>query len=70
MRAKAAYRVLASRDHVEVVDIADGEVVLFWDLPPRDTRRFARSLREDLHALEAEDFLARWTAVEGAEDLR
>ena len=54
MRAKAAYRVLAARDHVEVVDIADGEVVLFWDLLPR----------------EAEDFLARWTAVEGAEDLR
>jgi hypothetical protein len=70
MRAKAAYRVLAARDHVEVVDIADGEVVLFWDLLPRDTRRFARWLREDLHALEAEDFLARWTAVQGAEDLR
>jgi hypothetical protein len=70
MRAKAAYRVLAARDHVEVVDIADGEVVLFWDLLPRETRRFARSLREDLHALEAEDFLARWTAFQGAQDLR
>jgi hypothetical protein len=62
MRAKAAYRLLVGRDTVEVVDIADGETVLLWDLPPSRVRRFARGLREDLNTMDAADFLARWTA--------
>jgi hypothetical protein len=62
MRAKAAYRLLVGRDTVEVVDIADGETVLLWDLAPTRVRKFARSVREDLNTMEAEDFLARWTA--------
>jgi hypothetical protein len=62
MRAKAAYRILVGRDTVEVVDIADGETVLLWDLPPTGVRRFARAVREDLNTMEADDFLARWTA--------
>jgi hypothetical protein len=67
MRAKAAYRILVGRDTVEVVDIADGETVLLWDLPTSRVRRFARAVREDLNTMEAEDFLARWTA-RGAAD--
>jgi hypothetical protein len=67
MRAKAAYRILVGRDTVEVVDIADGETVLLWDLAPSRVRRFARTVREDLNAMEAEDFLARWTAREANE---
>ena len=67
MRAKAAYRLIAGRDTVEVVDIADGETVLLWDLAPSRVRRFARTVREDLNAMEAEDFLARWTAREANE---
>jgi hypothetical protein len=62
MRAKAAYRLLVGRDTVEVVDIADGETVLLWDLAPTRVRRFARSLREDLNTMEADDFIARWRA--------
>ena len=62
MRAKAAYRVLVGRDTVEVVDIADGETVLLWDLAPSRVRRFARGLREDLNTMEADEFLARWRA--------
>ena len=62
MRAKAAYRLIVARDTVEVVDIADGETLLLWDLAPGRVRRFARAVREDLNTLEAEDFLARWTA--------
>jgi hypothetical protein len=62
MRAKAVYRVLVGRDTVEIVDIADGETVLLWDLAPSRVRRFARSVREDLNTMEAEDFLARWSA--------
>jgi hypothetical protein len=69
MRAKAAYRLLVGRDTVEVVDIADGETLLLWDLAPSKVRRFARAVREDLNTMEAEDFRARWTAVGGPEDL-
>jgi hypothetical protein len=52
-------------DTVEVVEIASGEVVLFWDTPPARTGRLARALRADLSALEAEDFLARWRRYDG-----
>jgi hypothetical protein len=69
MRAKTAYRLIVRRDTVEVVDIADGETVLLWDLDPRRVRRFARAVREDLNTLPADDFLARWTQVAGPEDL-
>jgi hypothetical protein len=62
MRAKAAYRLLVGRDTVEIVDIADGETLLLWDLPPGRVRRFARAVREDLNTMEAEDFIARWRA--------
>jgi hypothetical protein len=69
MRAKAAYRLLVGRDTVEVVGIADGETLLLWDLAPRQVRRFARVVREDLNTLEADDFMARWTLVQGPADL-
>jgi hypothetical protein len=62
MRAKAAYRLLVGRDTVEIVDIADGETVLLWDLAPGAVRKFARTVREDLNTMEAEDFIARWRA--------
>ncbi len=78
MRAKAAYRLIVTRggrapalladaervDHVELVDIDDGEVVLFWDLPPHDASRIARRLREELAQLDAEEFIARWSSVD------
>ena len=47
-------------DHVEVVEIATGEVVLFWDTRPAHTRRLARGLRADLAQLEADSFIAKW----------
>lgn len=79
MRAKAAYRLIVTRggrapalladaervDHIELVDIDDGEVVLFWDLPPQAASRMARALREELAQLDAEQFIARWSAVDG-----
>jgi hypothetical protein len=55
--------VLASptrTDHVEVVDIDSGEVVLFWDTAPGQTGKLARALRTDLAQLEADAFVARW----------
>jgi hypothetical protein len=79
MRAKRAYRLIVTRagrapalladadrvDHVEVVDLTSGEVVLFWDRPAQAASRLARALRSDLNDLDAEDFLARWSTVEG-----
>ena len=78
MRADRVYHVLVGRsgrapalfaepdriDHIEVVEIDSGEVVLFWDARPREATRLARRLRADLSALEAEDFLAEWSGGE------
>jgi hypothetical protein len=78
MRANRAYRLIVRRggrapalladagrvDHVEVVEVDSGEVVLFWDQPPQATSRLARALRADLSQLGAEEFLARWTTVD------
>ena len=59
MKANHAYRLIVTRagrapailadaeriDHVEVVEIDSGEVVLFWDTIPGDTGKLARALR-------------------------
>ena len=78
MRADRAYRLILTRagrapalladaersDHVEVVEVDSGEVVLFWDLTPQEATRRARDLREDLIKLDAEEFMARWATVD------
>jgi hypothetical protein len=78
MRARDAYRMIVTRsgrapalladtervDHIEVVEIDSGEVVLFWDRPPHAASRLARSLRADLAQLDAEEFMTRWATVE------
>ena len=73
MRANRSYRLLHTRsrrrpasldpariDHLEVVEVASGEVVLFWDLPAPEAARQARRLREDLSRLDDLQFLSRW----------
>jgi hypothetical protein len=61
VKANRAYELLVRRgEHVEVVEIATGEVVLFWDVLPGDTGKLARALRTDLAQLEAGEFLAKW----------
>jgi hypothetical protein len=55
--------LLASPDRtdlVEVVEIATGEVALFWDTAPAQTGRLARALRADLSQLDADAFMAKW----------
>jgi hypothetical protein len=47
-------------DQVEIVEIASGEVALFWDTAPAQTGRLSRALRTDLAQLDAEDFVRRW----------
>lgn len=78
MRASSAYRLIVRRggwmpalladtsriDHIEVVDIDSGEVVLFWDCPPQRASKLARQLRADRSELEASEFLARWSTVD------
>lgn len=78
MRANRAYRLIVTRagrapalladaervDHIEVVEIDGGEVVLFWDRPPHAASKLARTLREELARLEADEFIARWGAAE------
>jgi hypothetical protein len=78
MRADRAFRLIVKRsgrapalladvgrcDHVEVVEIDSGEVVLFFERPPYAASRLARALREEMAMLEADEFLARWSAVE------
>ncbi len=78
MRANRAYRLIITRggiapalladtsriDHIEIVEIDSGEVVLFWDRPPQMASRMARMLREEISQLEAEEFIARWAAAD------
>lgn len=77
MKANRSYRLLHTRvgrrpaaldpmriDHLEVVEIASGEVVLFWDLPAPDAARRARRLREDLNVLGVDEFIDRWCAID------
>ncbi|HEY7891955.1 MAG TPA: hypothetical protein VIC05_07080 [Solirubrobacteraceae bacterium] len=78
MKANRAYRLIVKRggrapalladparvDHVEVVEIDGGEVVLFWDCPPQTASRLARALRTDLAQLEADEMLERYRALE------
>jgi hypothetical protein len=74
VRANRSYRVLHARgglvpsrfappdrfDQVEVVEIASGETVLFWDVPARDVRGLLRELRADLAQLDEDAFITRW----------
>lgn len=78
MKANRAYRLIVTRggwapafladtrriDHVEVVEIDSGEVVLYWDCPPQAASRLARALRTDLAQLEADELLDRYGSLE------
>jgi len=78
MKASHAYRLIVTRgglapalladatrvDHIEIVEVDSGEVVLFWDQSPQATSKMARALRADLARLQAGEFIARWSTVE------
>jgi hypothetical protein len=75
MRANRAYRLIITRggkgpawlagadrvDHVEIVDVASGEVFLFWDRAARDALRLSRELKADLAGLEDSEFFEKWS---------
>jgi hypothetical protein len=78
VRARDEYRLIVRRgglapavladpgriDHIELVAVASGEVVLFWDAAPREASRLARALRADLASLDVAAFRRRWSTVE------
>jgi hypothetical protein len=78
MKANRAYELIVGRgsrlprllassdrlDHIEIVEIDSGEVVLFWDTAPSQTGKLARALRTDLAQLDAAEFLRRWRRYE------
>ena len=59
-RGPALLRGPGQTDHVEVIEIATGEIALFWDTEPAQTGRLARALRADLAQLESAEFLEKW----------
>ena len=73
MRAKRAYHLIDHRsyqprflsdpdrlDRIEVVSVEDGEVVLYWNVPPKHASRLLKQLRSDLINLDAEEFFDTW----------
>jgi hypothetical protein len=78
VRANRAFRLIVHReghspaflaepdrlDRIEVVSVEDNEVVLLWDLPPREAGHLVRELKADLAGLSAAEFRDRW---EGAD---
>ena len=83
MRAKNRYRLVVRRgglapavladpdrvDHVEIIDVDEGETVLYWDLLPRDASRVVEILRSELETMDAREFFERWASFEGDADM-
>ena len=81
MKANRAYDLIISRggrepafmsdpsrtDRIEVVSVDDGEVILYWNLAPKEASKLIRLLRADLVNLEAEEFFDKWLDAD-AED--
>ena len=82
MKANRLYHLIVSReghqpsfmadrnrlDRIEVVSVDDGEVMLYWNLPPKQASRLLKQLRADLVGLEAEEFIARWEGADSTAD--
>ena len=81
MKANRAYDLIISRggrepafmsdpsrtDRVEVVSLADGEVILYWNVAPKEASKLIRLLRADLVNLEAEEFFDKWLDADAEE---
>ncbi len=81
MRANRAFHLIVSRegvepafladpkrlDRIEVVSIDDGEVVLYWEMPPKNASRLLKSLRADLVTMDAAEFISTWEGADVGE---
>ncbi len=63
-RLPAFLQPQAGTDQVEITEVASGEVVLFWDVPAEEAKRFVRALRADLATLSTDELLERWGAID------
>jgi hypothetical protein len=48
--------------------VDDGEVVLFWELAPRQATKLVKALRADLVGLEAAEFVTIWEDADVTSD--
>jgi hypothetical protein len=78
MRANRAFHLIVSRaglepafladrerlDRIEIVSVDDGEVMLYWELPPKQASKLLKALRSDLAGLDAEAFIANWDGAD------
>jgi len=73
MKANRAYELIVTKgnrldlnriDHLEILELDSGEVVLFWDTLRNQTGKLARALKRDLAQLEGDAFVAKWRRYE------
>jgi hypothetical protein len=55
-------------DRIEVVSVDDGEVILYWDVDPKQASRLLKLLRSDLASLDAEEFFDKWLDADAEDD--
>ena len=81
MRANRLYHLIVSRDgrepaflsdpdrtdRIEVVSVDDGEVILYWEVDPKQASKLLKLLRADLASLDADEFFDKWLDAD-AED--
>ena len=82
MKANRLYHLIVSReghepaflsdpnrtDRIEVVSVDDGEVILYWDVDPKQASRLLKLLRSDLASLDAEEFFEKWLDADAEDD--
>jgi hypothetical protein len=81
MKANRLYHLIVSRegreprflsdpnrtDRIEVVSVDDGEVILYWDVSPKQASKLLKLLRADLASLEADEFFDKWLDADAEE---
>ncbi len=74
MKANRLYHLIVSRegrepaflsdpgrtDRIEVVSVDDGEVILYWEVEPKQASKLLKLLRADLVSLESDEFFDKW----------
>ena len=81
MRANRLYHLIISREgrepaflsdpnrteRIEVVSVDDGEVILYWDVSPKQASKLLKLLRADLASLDADEFFDKWLDADAEE---
>jgi len=81
MKANRLYHLIVSReghqpaflsdpnrtDRIEVVSVDDDEVILYWDVSPKQASKLLKLLRADLASLDSEEFFDKWLDADAEE---